>query len=274
MKLCRFQALSASREAASSSGQSYGVNARSGILRDGTVHEITGKFFEDWRESGKGWPLADVRLLAPVVPSKIVCVGRNYPEHAAELGNAIPAEPLIFLKPASSVIGPGESIRLPKISGRVDYEGELAAVIGRRCFEPGQRQDIRQFIAGFTCLNDVTARDLQRKDVAQFTRAKCFDTFCPIGPAIETEFEFAAARLETRVNGEQRQLGRPAEMLFSVDIIIRWIAQVMTLLPGDVVALGTPPGVRPLHAGDVVEVEASGIGVLRNPVVDAAGTSG
>jgi 2-keto-4-pentenoate hydratase/2-oxohepta-3-ene-1,7-dioic acid hydratase in catechol pathway len=216
--------------------------------------------------AGRSWPLDAVRLLPPVLPSKIVCVGRNYPEHAAELGNPVPQEPLIFLKPPSSVIGPEDAIRLPEISERVDYEGELAAVIGRTCFRLTPQQDVSSFVAGYTCLNDVTARDLQKKDV-QFTRAKSFDTFCPIGPVIETELDFASSWLETRVNGQRRQAGRPAEMLFPVDLILRWITQVMTLFIGDVVALGTPPGVGPLRANDVVEVEVSGIGILRNPVI-------
>jgi 2-keto-4-pentenoate hydratase/2-oxohepta-3-ene-1,7-dioic acid hydratase in catechol pathway len=175
-------------------------------------------------------------------------------------------EPLIFLKPPSSVIGPEDAIRLPQISERVDYEGELAAVIGRTCFQLHPHENARAFVAGYTCLNDVTARDLQKRD-GQFTRAKGFDTFCPIGPVIETEFDFASAWLETRVNGEPRQRGRPAEMLFSVDVILHWITQVMTLFPGDIVALGTPPGVGPLHAGDVIELETRGIGILRNTVV-------
>ena len=239
---------------------------RHGILDGQVIREIEGDLLGVRNPAGRSWPLDSVRLLPPVIPSKIVCVGRNYPEHAAELGNPVPQEPLIFLKPPSSVIGPEDSIRLPQISERVDYEGELAAVVGRTCFRLNPRQDARSFVAGYTCLNDVTARDLQQKDV-QFTRAKGFDTFCPIGPVVETEFDFATASLETRVNGQRRQRGRPAEMLFSVDVILRWITQVMTLFPGDVVALGTPPGVGPLHAGDVIEVEASGVGILRNTVL-------
>jgi 2-keto-4-pentenoate hydratase/2-oxohepta-3-ene-1,7-dioic acid hydratase in catechol pathway len=271
MKLCRFQArtLSGHPPAESEAGrrETAGITeTRHGVLSGNFIHEIEGDILGARNPAGRSWPLDAVRLLPPAVPSKIVCVGRNYPEHAAELGNPIPQEPLIFLKPPSSVIGPEDAIRLPQISERVDYEGELAAVIGSACFQLNSRQDARNFVAGYTCLNDVTARDLQKKDV-QFTRAKSFDTFCPIGPVIETEFNFASAWLETRVNGERRQHGRPAEMLFSVDVILRWITQVMTLFPGDVVALGTPPGVGPLRAGDVIEVEASGIGILRNTVL-------
>jgi len=271
MKLCRFYA-PISPEKESGKVADLGIAAgrgevRHGVLTGNIIHEIEGDILGARHPVGRSWPLNDVRLLAPVAPSKIVCVGRNYPEHAAELGNPVPQEPLIFLKPPSSVIGPEDAIRLPGISERVDYEGELAAVIGRTCFRLTPQQDAASFVAGYTCLNDVTARDLQKKDV-QFTRAKSFDTFCPVGPVIETEFDFASAWLETRVNGDPRQRGRPSEMLFPVDVILRWITQVMTLFVGDVVALGTPPGVGPLRAGDVVEVETSGIGILRNPILE------
>jgi 2-keto-4-pentenoate hydratase/2-oxohepta-3-ene-1,7-dioic acid hydratase in catechol pathway len=270
MKLCRFQprnpAEIAPEDALESQLTAGNRRVCCGVLDGQIIREIEGHLLGARDAAGRSWQLDAVRLLPPVMPSKIVCVGRNFPEHAAELGNPIPKEPLIFLKPPSSVIGPEDAIRLPKISERVDYEGELAAVIGRTCFQLSAGQDARTFVAGYTCLNDVTARDLQQKDV-QFTRAKSFDTFCPIGPVIETELDFAPAWLETRVNGEHRQHGRLADMLFSVDVILRWITQVMTLFPGDVVALGTPPGVGPLHAGDVVEVEASGVGILRNNVI-------
>jgi 2-keto-4-pentenoate hydratase/2-oxohepta-3-ene-1,7-dioic acid hydratase in catechol pathway len=269
MKLCRFYApISLERE--SGETPNLGIpsaprGARHGVLMGNVIHEIEGDLLGARHPAGRSWPLKDVRLLAPVTPSKIVCIGRNYPEHAEELGNPVPQEPLIFLKPPSSVIGPEDAIHLPGISERVDYEGELAAVIGHTCFRLTPRQDAPSFVAGYTCLNDVTARDLQKKDV-QFTRAKSFDTFCPVGPVIETEFDFASAWLETRVNGQRRQHGRPAEMLFPIDVILRWITQVMTLFVGDVIALGTPPGVAPLRAGDIVEVEASGIGILCNHV--------
>jgi 2-keto-4-pentenoate hydratase/2-oxohepta-3-ene-1,7-dioic acid hydratase in catechol pathway len=272
MKFCRFHLpVPYAREAVGEASPSDSL-PRHGVLRGETVHEIVGDVFGVWNETGRTWPLSHVRLAPPVIPSKVVCVGRNYSEHATELGNAVPKEPLIFLKPATSVIGPEEAIQLPRISQQVDFEGELAVVIGRRCLHPAPGEDLRGFIAGYTCLNDVTARDLQRKDVAQFTRAKCFDTFCPVGPVMETELDMAAASIETRVNGRLRQHGRPAEMLFSVDVIIHWVTQVMTLLPGDIIALGTPPGVGALCAGDMVEVEVSGIGVLRNVVVPAPGT--
>lgn len=215
---------------------------------------------------GASWSLSEVKLLPPCVPSKIVCVGRNYAEHAAELGNDLPKEPLIFLKPPSSILAPGDPIILTPQSERVDYEGELAIVIGKTCSRLKSAADAKSYILGYTCLNDVTARDLQKKDV-QFTRAKGFDTFCPFGPFIETELDLSRVTLETFVNGARRQSARVAEMIFPVEVIIQWISQVMTLLPGDVVATGTPSGVGPLAAGDVVEVAVSGVGTLRNPVV-------
>ncbi|HXW17661.1 MAG TPA: fumarylacetoacetate hydrolase family protein [Candidatus Acidoferrales bacterium] len=236
----------------------------SGAIEGERVRE-TRSLFGAVDYTGRDWLLSDVRLLAPVEPSKIVCVGRNYAEHAAELGNEVPREPLIFLKPPSSVIGPDEPILLPEISKRVDYEGEIAVVIGELLHRPGDHEALERFILGYTCLNDVTARDIQKRDV-QFTRGKSFDTFCPIGPAIETEFNLASASVETRLNGDCKQIGHTSEMLFSVEVIIRWVARVMTLHPGDVIATGTPPGIGPLAAGDVVEVIVSGIGSLRNPV--------
>ena len=212
-------------------------------------------------------PLASTKLLAPVTPSKIVCVGRNYREHAKELGNPVPAELLIFFKPPSSVIGPGENIVRPKISKRVDYEGELALVIGRTCHKIGENDDVRKYIRGYTCLNDVTARDLQPE--GQWTRAKGFDTFCPIGPVIsDTVDPWKGVTVETRVNGEVRQHGNTSDFIFSLEYILRFISRVMTLNPGDVIATGTPSGVGSVVAGDVVEVNIPGIGTLRNTVVD------
>jgi len=234
-------------------------------LEGATAWEIDGPFEGQRKRTGRSWPLAEVRLLAPVVPTKVVCQGRNYVEHAAELNNPVPKEPLIFLKPPSSVIGPDEPILLPQASKRVDFEGEIAAVIGRTCSRLADDDPVAPYLLGYTCLNDVTARDLQKAD-GRFTRAKGFDTFCPLGPVIETEFDLARATVETTINGERRQFGRTSEMIFSVDAIIRWISRIMTLEPGDVVATGTPAGVGPLQPGDVVEVEVSGVGILRNPV--------
>lgn len=204
------------------------------------------------------------KLLAPVVPPKVVAVGRNYSEHAKELGNEAPSEPIIFLKPPTAVLEPGGTIIRPPQSQRVDYECELAIVIGRRARNVSKSQ-WRDYVAGFTCANDVTARDLQKKDV-QFTRGKSFDTFLPLGPCIETAIDPADLSLLTRVNGEVKQNGRTSSMIFPCDFLLEFITAIMTLEPGDVILTGTPAGVGPLVAGDRVEVEVEGIGVLRNVV--------
>jgi 2-keto-4-pentenoate hydratase/2-oxohepta-3-ene-1,7-dioic acid hydratase in catechol pathway len=212
--------------------------------------------------------LEEAALLAPVRPSKIVCMGRNYKEHAAELGNEVPKEPLVFFKPTSSLLGPGGVVRRPKISERVDYEGELAVVMGKTCYRPREDEDIRQYILGYTCVNDVTARDLQNKE-GQWTRAKGFDTFCPAGPVVTDEIDpWAGVSVETRVNGEVRQHGNTRDFIFPLEVVIRHIARAMTLFPGDLVPSGTPAGVGPLVAGDVMEVTVEGVGTLRNSVVD------
>jgi 2-keto-4-pentenoate hydratase/2-oxohepta-3-ene-1,7-dioic acid hydratase in catechol pathway len=188
--------------------------------------------------------LSAVRLLAPAEPGKIVCIGRNYREHAKELDHPIPTEPLIFLKPPSSLIGPDDEIRRPaELSQRVDYEGELAVVIGKRCYCLRESVDVKPYIVGYTCLNDVTARDLQNKD-GQWTRAKGFDTFCPVGPVVAEGLDpWKGVRVQSRVNGELRQNGTTADFLFPLDVLVRFISQVMTLEPGDVIATGTPAGV-------------------------------
>ena len=217
--------------------------------------------------------LEEAALLAPVRPSKIVCVGRNYKEHAAELGYEVPKEPLIFFKPPSALLAPGGVVRRPKSSQRVDFEGELGVVIGKTCFQPPSDADIRQFILGYTCVNDVTARDLQKTD-GQWTRAKGFDTFCPVGPVVVThgiDPGFAAGAgvaVETRVNGEVRQQGNTRDLIFSLAAVIRYIAQSMTLYPGDLIPTGTPAGVGPVVAGDVMEVTIEGVGTLKNSVAD------
>jgi 2-keto-4-pentenoate hydratase/2-oxohepta-3-ene-1,7-dioic acid hydratase in catechol pathway len=266
MKLCRFQPLEFEWNAVIGVMPPVRPEPRYGVIEGEVVRQIAGDLFGMWYVVNASWPLTQVKLLPPVTPSKIVCLGRNYREHAAELGNVPPKEPLIFLKPPSSIIAPEEPIVMPAVSQRVDYEGELAVVVGKPCAQLADADDARPFILGYTCLNDVTARDLQKPDV-QFTRAKGFDTFCPLGPLIETELDLAPASIETRVNGDVRQSAPLSDMIFSVDAIIRWISRVMTLLPGDIVSTGTPAGVGPLRSGDVVEVAVSGIGVLRNPVV-------
>jgi 2-keto-4-pentenoate hydratase/2-oxohepta-3-ene-1,7-dioic acid hydratase in catechol pathway len=210
-------------------------------------------------------PLDGLRLLAPVTPSKIVCVGRNYREHAAELGNEMPAEPLLFLKPPSAIVGPEETIFLPSASARVEHEGELGVVIGRRAHRIAEDEDPLAYVLGYTCVNDVTARDLQRKDV-QFTRAKSFDTFCPVGPYVVTGLDPLDLLVETRVGGQVRQSARTSAMAFPVPFLVRYISHCMTLEPGDLIATGTPAGVGPLLDGETVEVTVEGVGTLRNGV--------
>jgi len=200
-------------------------------------------------------------------PSKIVCVGRNYADHAAELGNDVPKEPLLFLKAPSSLIHNGDEIVIPTYSGRVEHEGELAVIIGDVCRDLPDDADVSEYVRGYTCLNDVTARDLQKSDV-QFTRAKSFDTFCPMGPHIETDLDVTDLRVTTRVNGEVRQDGRTSQMVFPVEFLIRYISRMMTLMPGDVIATGTPAGVSRMAPGDICEVEIEGIGILKNPVAE------
>jgi len=213
-------------------------------------------------------PLDQATLLPPVRPSKIVCIGRNYREHAEELGHEVPKEPLLFLKATSALLAPGGTVRRPKISTRVDHEGELGVVIGKTCHQPRPDEDIRSYILGYTCVNDVTARDLQNKD-GQWSRSKGFDTFCPIGPLVTDEIDpWAGVSVETRVNDSVRQQGNTRDFIFSLDILIRHIAQAMTLFAGDLIPTGTPSGVGPLVAGDTVEVTVEGVGRLRNPVSD------
>lgn len=208
-----------------------------------------------------------IELGPDFAPSKIVCVGRNYAEHAAELGNEVPKEPLLFLKAPSAIIRHEDTIVIPSQSSQVEHEGELAVVIGRICKDIGD-DDPFQYVLGYTCLNDVTARDIQRSDV-QFTRGKSFDTFCPVGPWIETEVDVNDIRVTCSVNGEIKQDGRTSQMVFPVDFLIRYISRQMTLNKGDVIATGTPSGVSKLSAGDVCEVEIEGIGTLKNSVIDS-----
>ncbi len=238
--------------------------AHYGWVHEGRVGRVHGSPWDEFEREEARWPLEEVRLLAPVTPSKIVCVGRNYAAHAAEHGAEVPTTPLIFLKPPSAVIGPGEAIVLPPQSQQVEHEAELAVVIGRQA--RWVRADRAwEVIWGYTVANDVTARDLQRRD-GQWTRAKGFDTFAPLGPWVDTDFDPTDAAVMARVNGEERQLGFTREMVFPIPQLIAYITSVMTLLPGDVILTGTPAGVGPLRPGDVVEVEVEGLGVLRNPV--------
>lgn len=265
MKLCRFQPLEFAIKDVGRSGREVEARTFTGIIEDGCVVEIRGGLFGAHERNGRKWPASDVKFLAPSVPSKIVCVGKNYHDHIKEMESIPPKEPLIFLKPPSSILAPDEPIVLPAISRRVEYEGEIAVVMGRRCFHLSDTADVNPYILGYTALNDVTARDLQRADL-QWSRAKGFDTFCPFGPAIETDRPSDEAKVESFVNALAKQSAPIGDMIFSIDTIVRWISQVMTLEPGDVIATGTPGGVGPLNPGDVVEVKISGVGTLRNPV--------
>ena len=210
------------------------------------------------------------RLLPPCSPTKIVCVGRNYAEHAKEMGNPAPAEPIIFLKPPSSLIASGDAIVYPKATERLDYEGELGVVIGKRAWKV-KRPEAFSYVLGYTCVNEVTARDLQRKD-GQWTRGKGFDTFCPVGPCIlpREEADFQSFRVRTFVDGEKKQDGSVMDMLFGVDVLIAYITSFMTLEPGDLIATGTPPGVGPVQPGSKIQIDIPGIGVLENSVIAEA----
>lgn len=242
----------------------HGNRIATGAVEGGFVRPLRGTFFEDPVPTGEEVPLETVRLLAPVIPSKIVAVGKNYVEHAEEMGGEVPEEPVIFLKPSTAVIGVDDPIPYPSFVSRVDHEAELAVVIGRFARHV-RAEDAGRFILGYTCGNDVTARDLQKKD-GQWTRAKGFDGFCPLGPWIETEIEASDLAVECRVNGDTRQAARTSQMAFGPGEIIEFVTRVMTLLPGDVILTGTPAGVGPLAVGDRVEVEVEGIGILANDV--------
>lgn len=242
---------------------------RYAVFIDSMVHTLPLDFnFQDlpFQHPDPPFALNEVKLLAPVTPSKIVCVGRNYREHAAELGNKMPEEPLLFLKPPSAITGPDEHIELPSASQQVEHEGELGVVIGFTARNVSLRE-AHTYVFGYTCVNDVTARDLQRKDV-QFTRGKSFDTFCPVGPLIVTDLDPENITVTTRLNGEVKQQGKTADMAFGVAFLIHYISAIMTLYPGDLIATGTPAGVSRMQHGDVVEVEVGGVGVLRNQVYD------
>ncbi|WP_131739438.1 fumarylacetoacetate hydrolase family protein [Actinomadura roseirufa] len=237
-----------------------------GVVEENTVAAIAAHPFGELAFTGQRLPLADVRLLAPILPSKVIAIGKNYAAHAREMGGEPPAEPVLFAKPSTAVIGPGEAVAYPrKLSERVDFEGELAVVIGRMCREvPASRA--AEVILGYTCANDVTARDLQKKD-GQWTRAKGFDTFCPLGPWIETEADPADLAISTTVNGEVRQDARTSQLTHDIPALVEYVSQVMTLLPGDVILTGTPDGVGPLEIGDEVTVTVEGVGSLTNRVI-------
>ena len=266
MRIARFvHSGSASTEAGVAWGTVEGpVGAPADAL---TVAAIHGHPFGPLSFTGDRWALPDVRLLSPFLPSKVVALGRNYAEHARELGNEVPSTPLIFLKPSTAVIGDGDAIRLPPSSTQVDFEGELAVVIGLPARNVAA-EDALNHVFGYAAANDVTARDQQRAD-EQFTRAKGYDSFCPFGPWIETVLDPSDLRIRTRVNGEVKQDGRTSQMIHDVRAQIAFVSAIMTLLPGDVMLTGTPAGVGPIVAGDTVSVEIEGIGTLTNPVTPA-----
>ncbi len=237
-----------------------------GVLEGEAVALLSSHPFGPFEPEGRVLPLADVRLVAPVLPSKVIAVGKNYADHAREMGGEVPAAPMIFLKPSTSVIGPGDPITLPWQSEQVEHEAELAVVIGRLCRDVPEDR-VHEVVLGYTCANDVTARDLQRTD-GQWGRAKGFDSFCPLGPWIETSVDLDDADITCLVNGDLRQSGTTGDMVRDVVELVSWISSVMTLLPGDVILTGTPAGVGPLVAGDTVSVSIDGIGTLTNPVID------
>jgi 2-keto-4-pentenoate hydratase/2-oxohepta-3-ene-1,7-dioic acid hydratase in catechol pathway len=250
MRICRFR---------------HAGRDRYGAVEEALVRPFSAAPWAGGVPEGAAVPLDGVQLLAPVEPSKIVCVGRNYRAHAKELGNEVPAVPLIFMKPPSAIVGPQEAIRLPEQSKEVQHESELAVVMGR-VLSRATAVEAKLAVFGYACLNDVTARDIQREE-KQFTRAKGFDTFCPIGPVVETALDPMDLPVVCRVNGVEKQRGHTRDMVFDPFALVAFVSSVMTLWPGDVISTGTPEGVGPLKRGDWVEVEVGGIGVLRNPVI-------
>lgn len=241
----------------------YRKRVLTGVLKEEFLFPVVGSVFGDFRLGSSPVPIGDVRILPPVLPTKIVGIGRNYREHARELGNPLPAEPLLFLKPPTAVVGHLDAVVQPPDSQRVDYEGEVGVVIRRKARQIRDDDPVDDVILGYTCFNDVTARDLQARDV-QFTRAKGFDTFAAIGPCVATGLDPDAIRLKTFLNGKIVQSGTTANLIFSIPFLVRYVSRVMTLNPGDVIATGTPAGVGPTAPGDRVDVQIEGIGVLSN----------
>lgn len=254
MKLCHFEYKNEKHWGAVNNDSVFPLDNLEDLSKTGEAIKLT-----------KYTKITNVKLLPPASPSKIVCVGRNYAEHALELGNEVPKEPLLFLKAPSSIITEGKAIVIPVQSNQVEHEGELAVVIGRNCRNLSENDNPLEYVFGYICLNDVTARDLQRQDI-QFTRAKSFDTFCPISAFIETELDVSDIRVTTKVNGVIKQDGRTSQMVFPIPFLIRYISNQMTLNSGDIIATGTPSGVSKLNRGDMCEVEIEGVGILINPV--------
>ena len=236
---------------------------KTGILKDNVIAEAGGNIYQDHSETGNNYDLEEIKILPPCRPTKIIAVGLNYRDHAEEMNRQPPEEPMLFLKPSTTVIAHNEDIVYPgHMSSRVDYEGELAVVIGKEAYMV-EENDAQNYIFGYTCINDVTARDLQKKDI-QFTRGKGFNTFAPLGPFIETDLDPANLKIQTRLNDELRQDSNTGNLIFKVNRLVSFISQIMTLFPGDIIATGTPGGIGPMQPGDKVEVEISGIGTLTN----------
>jgi 2-keto-4-pentenoate hydratase/2-oxohepta-3-ene-1,7-dioic acid hydratase in catechol pathway len=242
-----------------------GATTRFALLEGETLRSFTAAPWDSGKPTDDRFPFNQVQILAPVTPSKIVCVGRNYAEHAAELGNEVPKEPLLFLKPPSAIVGTGQAIRIPELSQQVEHEGEIGVVIGKQAKDIRDDVDPMDFVFGFTSVNDVTARDIQRRDI-QFTRGKSFDTFCPVGPGVVAGLAAHGLDVRTTVNGVTRQAGNTNQMVFPIPFLVRYISRMMTLEPGDLIATGTPSGVGRIEKGDIVEVQISNFEPLRNPV--------
>ena len=241
-----------------------------GVLKEEFLFPVVGSIFGDFRLGTSPVPIGDVHILPPVLPSKIIGIGRNYRDHAQELNNPLPEEPLVFLKPPTALIGTLDAVVMPPASARVDYEGEVGVVIRKRTRPLRDDDPVDDVILGYTCFNDVTARDLQAKDV-QFTRAKGFDTFAAVGPCVATGLDPASLRLKTFLNGKLVQSGTTASLIFPIPHLVRFLSRIMTLNPGDIIATGTPAGVGPVSPGDRVDVQIEGIGVLSNPFRRPAG---
>jgi 2-keto-4-pentenoate hydratase/2-oxohepta-3-ene-1,7-dioic acid hydratase in catechol pathway len=237
-----------------------------GVLKEDELLPVSGSIYRKFQVKKRGIPIGDVFLLPPVLPTKIVALGRNYKDHALEMGKPVPKEPMIFLKPSTAVVGPDDIIIYPKMSKRVDFEGELAVIIKKKARLLDDTANIDDYILGYTCFNDVTARDLQRKDI-QFTRGKSFDTFAPCGPCIVTDLDPAKLGIKTFLNGKLRQSGNTKNMIFPIPYLMKFVSQVMTLNPGDIIATGTPAGIGSMVPGDRVDVQIEGIGVLSNKVM-------
>lgn len=235
------------------------------VVKGSKAYPIKGLPYDGIETDGRELDLQNLRLLAPAEPSKVVAVGLNYADHAKELNQDLPEDPVIFIKPVTTVIAPRDGIVYPATTQRVDYEAELAVVIGKTC-KNVKEDEAAQYIFGYTCLNDVTARDLQKKD-GQWTRAKSFDTFCPLGPVIETEYNYKGRSIKSILNGEVKQNGNTNDLIFGIEKLISFISSVMTLLPGDIIATGTPPGIGPMYKGDQIEIVIEGLGTLQNTVI-------